>query len=85
MGDLGSGFDPWVGKIPWKRERLPTPVFWPGESHELYSPRDRKESDTTEGLSLTDTQEGRQEGACLKGFPYLCLCVLAVPHDEDPP
>ena len=25
------GFNPWVGKIPWKRERLPTPVFWPGE------------------------------------------------------
>ena len=24
-------FDPWVGKIPWRRERLPTPVFWPGE------------------------------------------------------
>ena len=22
-------FDPWVGKIPWRRERLPTPVFWP--------------------------------------------------------
>ena len=22
-----SGFDPWVGKIPWRRERLPTPVF----------------------------------------------------------
>ena len=21
------GFAPWVGKIPWKRERLPTPVF----------------------------------------------------------
>ena len=21
----------WVGKIPWKREWLPTPVFWPGE------------------------------------------------------
>ena len=32
------GFDPWVGKIPWRRERLPTPVFWPGEFHELYSP-----------------------------------------------
>ena len=27
------GFDPWVGKIPWRRERLPTPVFLPGESH----------------------------------------------------
>ena len=26
-----------VGKIPWRRERLPTPVFWPGEFHGLYS------------------------------------------------
>ena len=26
-----TGFDPWVGKIPWRRERLPIPVFWPGE------------------------------------------------------
>ena len=25
----------WVGKIPWGRERLPTPVFWPGEFHGL--------------------------------------------------
>ena len=23
------GLDPWVGKIPWTKERLPTPVFWP--------------------------------------------------------
>ena len=28
-----SGFDPWVGKILWRRERLPTPVFWPREFH----------------------------------------------------
>ena len=28
----------WVGKIPWRRERLPTPVFWPREFHGLYSP-----------------------------------------------
>jgi len=27
----GPGFDPWVGKIPWRREQLTTPVFWPGE------------------------------------------------------
>ena len=40
------GFDPWVGKIPWRRERLPTPVFWLGEFHELYSPWGSKESDT---------------------------------------
>ena len=26
-------FDPWVGKIPWRRERQPTLVFLPGESH----------------------------------------------------
>ena len=26
-----SGFDPWIGKIPWRRESLPTPVFWPRE------------------------------------------------------
>ena len=24
-------FDPWVVKISWRRERLATPVFWPGE------------------------------------------------------
>ena len=24
---------PWVGKIPWRRERLPTPVLLPGEFH----------------------------------------------------
>ena len=39
----------WVGKIPWRRERVPTPVFWPGgKFHELYSPWIHKESDTTE-------------------------------------
>ena len=27
------GFDPWAGKIPWRRTRQPTPVFLPGESH----------------------------------------------------
>ena len=31
------GFDPWVGKIPWRRAWLPTPVFLPGESHEQRS------------------------------------------------
>ena len=27
------GFDPWIGKIPWRRAQQPTPVFLPGESH----------------------------------------------------
>ena len=46
------GHNPWVGKIPWRRERLPTPLFWPGEFHGPCSPWGRKESDTTERLSL---------------------------------
>ena len=31
------GFDPWVGKIPWRRTQQPTLVFLPGESHEQKS------------------------------------------------
>ena len=38
---------------PWRREGLPTPVFWPGEFHGLYSPWGHKESDTTEWRSLS--------------------------------
>ena len=45
--------DPWVGKIPWRRERLPTPVLWPREFQRLYSPRGCKGSDTTEQVSLS--------------------------------
>ena len=41
----------WAGKIPWRRKQLPTPVFWPGDFHGLYSPWGHKESDTTEWLS----------------------------------
>ena len=26
-------FDPWVGKIPWRRKWLLTPIFLPGKSH----------------------------------------------------
>ena len=33
-----SQFDSWVGKIPWRRDRIPTPVFWTGEFQGLYSP-----------------------------------------------
>ena len=50
-GDLGS--IPGLGGSPGERERLPTPVFWPGESHVLYSPWGHKESDTTEQLSFS--------------------------------
>ena len=50
------GFDPWVRKIPWRREWQPTPVFLPGKSHGQrslvgYSSWRGKESDATEQLS----------------------------------
>ena len=50
-------FDPWVGKIPWRRVWQPTPVFLPEESHGKRSlagssSQGRKESDTVERLSL---------------------------------
>ena len=53
-----SGFDPWVGKIPWRRERLPTSVFLPGKFHGQrvlagYSPWSCKELDMAEQLTLT--------------------------------
>ena len=55
---LRHGFDPWDGKIPWRREWQPTLVFLPGKSHGWrslvgYSPQGRKESDTTERLQFT--------------------------------
>jgi len=49
------GFDPWVGKILWRRKWQPTPVLLPGKSHGQrnvvgYRPQGRKELDMTERL-----------------------------------
>ena len=51
-------FDPYVGKISWRRAWLSTPVFLPGEFHGLRilagcSPQGHKELDTTEWLMLS--------------------------------
>ena len=48
-----TGFNPWVGKIPWRRKWQPTPVLLPGKFHgwrEGNSWWGCKESDTTERL-----------------------------------
>jgi len=52
------GFDPWVRKIPWGREWLPTPVLLSGEFHGQkslvgYSSWGSKKSDVTEQLTLS--------------------------------
>ena len=54
-------FNPWVGKIPWRRKWQPTPVFLPGKSHGQrslggYNPQGHKELDVPERLS-TFTRE----------------------------
>ena len=60
------GFDPWVGKIPWRRERLPTPVFWPEEYHGLYSPWGSQK--VRHGwATFTFTS--------LHTYVYVCVCV----------
>ena len=53
--------NPWVGKIPWRRARQPTPVSLPEESHGErslvgFSPWGRKESDTTPHLNNNKRQ-----------------------------
>ena len=54
-------FDPWVGKIPWRGTRQPSPVVLPGESHGQnsllvgYILRRVAESNTTEATSYTCT------------------------------
>ena len=72
--NLPAVWETWVGKIPWRRERLPTPVFWPGEFHGLYSPWGHKESDMTERLSLFLFPSSLPQG-----FPsnYLCILLLS--------
>ena len=37
-GDTRDTFNPWVGKIPWRRKCQPTPVFLPGESPRTEEP-----------------------------------------------
>ena len=73
------GFNPWVGKISWRREWLPTPVFLPGELHAQrsllgYSSWNHKESDTTEiQIALFAFPRGSvgKESACNAGDPGL--------------
>ena len=65
-------FDPWVGKIPWRRAWQPTPVILPGESHGQgsltgYSPWSCKESNITE---VTEHPCKSQKN--LREFPDLC-------------
>ena len=48
----------WVQSLGWedpleKGKKIPTPVFWPGKFHGLFSPRGHKESDTMCNVHFT--------------------------------
>ena len=76
--DVRLGFSPWVGKIPWRRKRLPNPVFLPGEFHGQRSlaghrPWGHKELDTTKQLTHT-----------LSAYVLVCkVGATRVPGSED--
>ena len=76
-------FDPWVGKVPWRRKWQPTPVFLPGKSHGRrslvgYSPWGRKESDTTKQLHFHSVYSCHLfliSSASVSSIPFLSFIV----------
>ena len=70
--------DPWVGKIPWRREWLPTPVSVPIGSHGQRSlvgcsPCGHKQPDKTERLT--------QHSPYLGLFILKVFCLIKNKHD----
>ena len=64
------GFNPWVGKIPWRKKQLPTPIFLSGECPRTEEP-DRA---TVHGIAKSQTRLNNQ--ALYQGLP-VCVCVCA--------
>ena len=85
-----TGFDPWVGKIPWRRAWQSTPVFLPGESPwteepgRLQSMRSQRVGhDLTERLSThththTESERVRNEERLCPSVLYRLICSSAV-------
>ena len=73
----GCEFDPWVGKISWRRPWQPTPVFLPGKSHGQrslvgYSQQSHKKLDNWIQLKQLSTHT------------YLCYCLKEVGTQSCP-
>ena len=69
-GDMRHGFAPWVRKIPWKREWLPTPVFLPGES------MDRGTLKATQSMGSQRSQTWFSNLACIKQTPFVKYLLI---------
>ena len=72
--------DSWVGKIHWRRDKLPTPVFWPGEFHGLQSSWGCKELDTTEKTKIMASgpiASWQIDGETVSDFIFLGAKIMA--------
>ena len=87
------GFNPWAGKIPWRRAQQPTPVFLPGEFHGQrslvgYSALGRKSRTPLKWLSTYSCMSNR---SCTLGQPgkgecWVCFsCQMFLLHAADFP
>ena len=79
-----GGFEPWAGKIPWRRAWQPTPVLLPGEAHGQrslagFSPQGCNELDTTEQLGGLSLQERPTS------LPSSCSAPFLIPSPGTPP
>ena len=83
---------PWVRKMPWRREWLPTPVFLPGEFHGQrslagYNPCGHKESDTIQRLNNNTYCIGLLRTLVVKNLPAsagdIKACIQSL-GQEDP-
>ena len=70
--DACKGFSPWVRKIPWKGEWLPTPGFLPGEFHGQRCLGGCKESGMTEQLKSNNKKTDCKQ--CWQGYRGKILC-----------
>ena len=65
----GPGFDPWVGKISWRRAWQPTPVFLPGVSHGQRS---------QVGCNPESRKVGHDWSTTAGMHTYNCSCLLYI-------
>ena len=78
-------FDPWSGKIPWRREWQPTPVFLPGEpwslvgyspwSHKVWNDLATEQQRFANGDRPSGTPSPLGEASCLSA-PWSCFTCL---------
>ena len=76
---------PWVGKIPWRMEWQPIPVFLLGKFHRHrnladYSSCSHKDLDTTEQLTLSLSYVCTCTHVRTHIHAYVCVCMLS--HSE---